>query len=248
MKLDAVAANYDRLAPYYDLGANLAFHRLLGLGRLHDRTIDCLGDVAGAMALGVGCGTGNNWPRLVIAAFESIEGRHFHTHRIQKRRCRMRLHRQLLRQRCRLVRRRPALKAITDRVGLDVLDDEAQHFALPVGHGRDAPEAQNAMPVRPAVRLSVVVHGRRRREKGGVRITVGRELRRFVHVHSNRPRDLLPRETRAIAIAIAPYTGRQADRDRDLDSISPPRWMPAPRGVRSRRTPIPRHAVRRHRL
>ena len=65
MRLDAVEANYDRLAPVYDVATNLVFHRMLGLGRLRDRTIDRLGDVAGATVLDVGCGTGNNWPRLV---------------------------------------------------------------------------------------------------------------------------------------------------------------------------------------
>ena len=65
MRLDAVEANYDRLAPVYDVATELVFHRMLGLGRLRDRTIDRLGDVAGAAVLDVGCGTGNNWPRLV---------------------------------------------------------------------------------------------------------------------------------------------------------------------------------------
>ena len=65
MRLDAVEANYDRLAPVYDVATELVFHRMLGLGRLRDRTIDRLGDVAGATVLDVGCGTGNNWPRLV---------------------------------------------------------------------------------------------------------------------------------------------------------------------------------------
>ena len=65
MELDAVERNYDRLAPGYDLTAELVFHRLLGYRRYREAMIERLGELDGATVLDVGCGTGNNWPLLV---------------------------------------------------------------------------------------------------------------------------------------------------------------------------------------
>lgn len=64
MKLEAVSRNYDRLAPWYDIGNEFVFHRLLGMRRHREAAIDRLGDVRGATVLDIGCGTGNHWPLL----------------------------------------------------------------------------------------------------------------------------------------------------------------------------------------
>jgi len=65
VRLENVARNYDRLAPWYDVGNELMFHRLLGLRRYREMTIERLGNITGKTVLDVGCGTGNNWPILV---------------------------------------------------------------------------------------------------------------------------------------------------------------------------------------
>lgn len=65
MKLENVAANYDRLAEWYDRGIQLVFEPMFNLSRLRQQTVCALGDLRGARVLDIGCGTGLNLPLLV---------------------------------------------------------------------------------------------------------------------------------------------------------------------------------------
>jgi demethylmenaquinone methyltransferase/2-methoxy-6-polyprenyl-1,4-benzoquinol methylase len=71
MQLDEVARSYDRAAKHYDALSDLIFDKLLRLERYRERTVELLGDVAGATVLDVGCGTGLNFPLLVRAVGRS---------------------------------------------------------------------------------------------------------------------------------------------------------------------------------
>ncbi len=65
MRLGEVTSNYDRVSKHYDRLTDIAFGRILGIEKHRERTVDLLGNVAGATVLDVGCGTGRNFPFLV---------------------------------------------------------------------------------------------------------------------------------------------------------------------------------------
>lgn len=64
MELRQVHSFYDTASHWYDLFTKLVFHRLLGLGRLRQSSLDLLGDLNGARVLDVGCGTGLHFQQI----------------------------------------------------------------------------------------------------------------------------------------------------------------------------------------